>query len=56
VLIYELLVGTAPFGYDDFSEEYLKRITLGLTEEHLSKIKSPTTQNLITRLMSVNPS
>lgn len=50
-MVYELLVGTAPFGYDNFSEEYLKKIKEGLTEEQLSKIKCPVTKDLIHKLM-----
>jgi serine/threonine protein kinase len=51
VLVYELLVGAAPFGYEDFSSEYLEKIKKGLTEEHLEKIACPTTRVLIKRLM-----
>lgn len=54
VLVYELLVGVAPFGYENFSEEYLQTIKNGLTEEHLDKILCPTTRDLIKRLMENN--
>jgi hypothetical protein len=46
-----MLAGSAPFGYDNFSPEYLQKIKMGLTQEHLEKIACPVTRELVQRLM-----